>query len=300
MAARTHVPDDLAEAVARALREDLGDGDKTAAVLRAECTASARIISGDSGMLCGQPWFDEVFRQLDPAVSVHWSLPEGGHMRAGQRVCLLEGPARALLSGERTALNFLQTLSAVATTCQRYADRIKGTRARILDTRETLPGLRSAQKYAVRIGGCENHRHGLFDAILIQANHIAAAGSIAAAADLARCLYPKAPIEIEVQNLDQMEQALHARAERVLLSGFPSHLLARAAHMAARHRRFNLGDVRLEASGDIDLSNVRDVADAGVDFISVARLTKDIQAIPMTMRFDKGTGPASAEADWER
>lgn len=279
------VPPDVAETVARILHEDRADSPKAYAIVPATCRLQAHVVGLETAVLCGRPWFDQIFRQLDATVSVRWSANDGDHMHAGQHLCSLEGDARALLSGERAAMNFLQTLSAVASTSQRYADRIKGTRACILDTSKTLPGLRTAQRYAVRIGGCGHHCHEPFNGVAIHSGLVLATGSIEAAVANARRLYPDLPIAIEVHDLEQMQEALQIRVERVLLNDLPSHLLVRAAHLAARHRRFNLGDVCLEAGGDIDLSNVRDVADAGVDFIAVARLTQDVRATAMSMRF---------------
>lgn len=281
----SEAPENIDEVVARALAEDVGDGDRTAALVAPDRTGQADVICRETAVIAGAPWFDAVFRQIDPAVGVDWLVADGDTVRPDQRLCRLAGPARALLTGERTALNFLQTLSGTATSCQRFADRIKGTTARILDTRKTLPGLRSAQKYAVRCGGCHNHRKGLYDGILIKENHIMAAGSIGAAVETARHLYPGMAIEVEVENLTEVEAALAARADILLLDNFESHLLARAVNMATRHRRMNLGDIKLEASGDISLSNVRTVADTGVDYISIGSLTKHVTAVDLSMRF---------------
>lgn len=283
-----HTPppaEDIRDIVARALREDIGDGDRTAALIAKDALARAQLVCRDTAVIAGRPWFDEVFRQLSPDVSVHWEVEDGDAVRPNQCLCQLSGPARALLTGERTALNLLQTLSAAATSCRRFADRIKGTHARILDTRKTIPGLRSAQKYAVLCGGCDNHRHGLYDGILIKENHIMAAGSIAVAVETARRMYPDMAIEVEVENLAEVDEALAARADILLLDNFASHLLARAVHKGDHHRRMNLGDVKLEASGDIDLSNVRTVADTGVDYISIGGLTKHVTAVDLSMRF---------------
>jgi nicotinate-nucleotide pyrophosphorylase (carboxylating) len=268
----------VAEDVARALAEDLGDGDRTAALIPPETQFETRVISRESAVLCGGPWFTETFRQLDPAVRVTWQAGEAEIIRRDQEVCRLTGPARAILSGERTALNFLQTLSGTATQARRYVAAVAGTGAIILDTRKTLPGLRVAQKYAVRCGGARNHRIGLFDAILVKENHIAAAGSIAAAVRQALALYPGLLLEVEVETLEQLEQACQAGARRALLDNFKLKTLRAAVE------RYG-GRIELEASGGIDLDSVRAVAETGVDFISTGALTKSVQATDFSMRF---------------
>lgn len=268
--------------VSRALAEDLGDGDRTAALIPPETQLETRVISRETAVLCGGPWFTETFRQLDPAVRVSWQAGEADNIHRDQEVCRLTGPARAILSGERTALNFLQTLSGTATQARRYVDAVAGTGtgtgAIILDTRKTLPGLRLAQKYAVRCGGARNHRIGLFDAILIKENHIAAAGSIAAAVRQALALYPGLLLEVEVETLEQLEQACQAGARRALLDNFNLKTLRAAVE------RYT-GRIELEASGGIDLESVRAVAETGVDFISTGALTKSVQATDYSMRF---------------
>ena len=268
----------VAEDVARALVEDLGDGDRTASLLPAESTLDTRVISREAAILCGRDWFDETFRQLDRAVRVDWAAGDGERIAAGQEVCRMSGPARPLLSGERTALNFLQTLSATATQTRRYVDAVAGSGAVILDTRKTLPGLRLAQKYAVRCGGARNHRVGLFDAILIKENHIAAAGSITAAVHAAAQRFPDLLLEVEVETLEQLAEACSAGARRALLDNFSLAQLEQAV------QRFK-GRIDLEASGGIDLDNVSAVAATGVDFISTGEITKNVRAIDFSMRF---------------
>lgn len=277
-------PGDIAETVRLALAEDIGDGDRNAAIIDEHAKATAQVVAKEPGVLAGIAWFDEVFAQLDGQVNTTWHVQDGEALRVGQVLCDLSGPTRALLTGERTALNFLQLLSGVATSTKRYVERVKGTRASILDTRKTLPGLRSAQKYAVLCGGGKNHRFGLFDAILIKENHIAAAGSITAAVNMARTQNPDLPIQVEVENLTELDEALEVDVESVLLDNFESHILARAVNMARREKRRNRELVQVEASGDINLTNVRDVADNEVDRISIGGLTKHITAIDLSLR----------------
>ncbi|WP_333845090.1 carboxylating nicotinate-nucleotide diphosphorylase [Pelomicrobium sp.] len=267
----------VARDVARALEEDLGPGDLTAQLLPQDMMARARLICRDHAVLAGAPWFEACFRQLDPTVEIQWNVPEGGALSPGIEVCLLQGQARALLSAERPALNFLQTLSGVATATRRCVEAVAGTRARILDTRKTLPGLRFAQKYAVRLGGGVNHRMGLYDAILIKENHIAVAGGVREALAAARRVDPSVPIQIEVENLVQLEEALAAGARLILLDNFPLDALREAVRLTA-------GRAELEASGGICLENVRAIAEAGVDRISIGSLTKDVKAIDFSLR----------------
>ncbi len=269
----------IADDVRRALAEDLGAGDVTAALLSAEGSSAATVITREDAVLCGTAWFDAVFAQLDATVRISWLEQDGDAIQAGQELCRLCGPTRALLSGERSALNFLQTLSATATATHRYVAAIAGTGAQILDTRKTIPGLRAAQKYAVRCGGGRNHRMGLYDAILIKENHIAAAGSIERAISSARQLSPDLSIEVEVENLEQLQQALAAHADSILLDNFALDDLPAAVTLSA-------GRAKLEASGGITLDNVRDIASTGVDFISVGSLTKHIQAVDLSMRVE--------------
>ena len=264
--------------VARALAEDVGSGDLTADLLSAEGQGKASVIVREAAVLCGQAWFDEVYRQVDPRVRVEWLAADGDAVEAGQTLCRLQGPVRALFTGERSALNFLQLLSGTATTARRYVEAVAGTKARILDTRKTIPGLRLAQKYAVRCGGASNHRLGLYDAILIKENHIYAAGSIRNALEAARRLHPNVPTEIEVENLEQLEEALAAGARQILLDNFDLAELRQA--VAITNSR-----ATLEASGNIGLDNLRQVAETGVDFISIGSLTKHVRAIDLSMRF---------------
>lgn len=280
----TALASQLRDGVRAALAEDIGSGDLTAALLPPAQAAAATVVSREDAVLCGQPWFDEVFRQLDAAVVVRWLAAEGSQVRAGERLCELSGPSRALLTGERTALNFLQTLSAVATVTRQYVAAIAGTQAQILDTRKTLPGLRYAQKYAVRTGGGTNHRIGLFDAILIKENHVIAAGGITAAIAAARALEAGVPVQVEVETLPEAEEALMAGADRLLLDDITLPDMREAVALRDRIAP----RVTLEASGGIDLRTVRAVAGTGVDFISTGSLTKNIRAIDLSMRFSTG------------
>lgn len=277
---------DLAAAIAKnvrdALAEDVGPGDLTAGLIDDAARRGARIVTREGMRLAGRPWAEAAFRQLDERVSIAWQADDGDRLAAGDTLCELEGPARTLLCGERTALNFLQLLSATATVTAMFVAAVDGTPARILDTRKTLPGLRLAQKYAVRCGGGANHRIGLFDAILIKENHIESAGGIAAAIAAARKLYPERPIEIEVENLSGMREALGARAERLLLDNFPLDQMQRAVTL---NRTEGDPPAELEASGGISLDTVRAIAETGVDYISVGALTKNVTAIDLSMRF---------------
>jgi len=268
--------------VSDGLAEDLGAGDLTAALVNPTATAEATIVARESMVQAGRPWVDEVYRQLDTRIAIDWTAADGDTVAAGATVAFLRGPARPLLSGERTALNFLQMLSSTATTTARFVEAVSGTRAKILDTRKTIPGLRLAQKYAVRCGGGVNHRIGLFDAILIKENHILGAGSIEAAVAEARRLHPGVPVEIEVESIDELRQALHARAERLLLDNFSVDQLREAV---AVNRKEGDSPALLEASGNLSLSTVRTVAETGVNFISIGALTKNIDAIDLSMRF---------------
>lgn len=266
----------IANQVRTALEEDVGSGDLTALLVPSR-RARAVLRTREDGVLCGREWFDEVFAQLDPAVRVTWQTQDGERVAAGGALCEVEGPARALLTGERTAINFLQTLSGTATLARRYADAVAHTRARVLDTRKTVPGLRLAQKYAVRCGGCANHRVGLYDGVLIKENHIAAAGSIAVALAQATELAAGRMVEIEVETLAQLEEALAAGAPRVLLDNFaPADLRQAVAQTAGR--------ALLEASGGITLANASLYAETGVDFLSVGELTKSVRALDLSLR----------------
>ncbi len=265
--------------VQSALAEDIGSGDITAALVPAGATAEARVITREACVLSGAAYFEEVFRLLDASVSVEWTRKDGECLAANDAVCTLHGPARALLTGERTALNFLQTLSGTATATAHFAAALEGTHTRLLDTRKTLPGLRLAQKYAVRCGGGHNHRIGLFDAYLIKENHIAAAGSITQAIEQARALSPGKPVEVEVETLAQLDEALQARADIVMLDNFDDETIRLAV---AR----NSGRAKLEASGNVDLDRLAKLAQLGVDYVSVGALTKHVRAIDLSMRFN--------------
>lgn len=262
-----------------ALSEDIGQGDLTADLIPAGQQSHAQLISRQDCCLCGQDWFNSVFQQLDANINIEWYFNDGDSVTANSVICKLYGPARALLTGERTAINFLQTLSATATISRRYAEAVAGLPVSVLDTRKTLPGLRLAQKYAVQCGGCDNHRFGLYDAILIKENHINAADSIDAAVKLARQLHPDVRIEVEVENLDELRQALAAQADIIMLDNFPLPQMIEAVAMTQK-------TALLEASGNINLENIRQIAATGVDRISIGALTKDIAAIDLSMRFD--------------
>ena len=262
--------------VARALAEDIGSGDVTAALLP-DVPAHGYVIAKEAAVIAGRPWFDACFRALDADVGIDWRVAEGDHVAANTVVCTLAGRSRALLSGERCALNFLQTLSGTATCTAEYVAALAGTRTRVLDTRKTLPGLRLAQKYAVRVGGGVNHRIGLYDALMLKENHIHAAGSIAAAASLARTRYPDLPLIIEVENLAELEQALATNCSRILVDDFSLDDLHEAV------RRAN-GRVPLEVSGGVELSRLREIAETGVDFVSVGALTKHVHAVDFSLR----------------
>ena len=264
--------------VRKALSEDVGSGDLTAGLIPADRTSNGYILCRDAAILCGRDWVDEVFRQLDPSIAIQWKFRDGDAVCENDIVCELDGNSRALLTGERTALNFLQTLSATATLAGLYSEAINGTRSRILDTRKTLPGLRQAQKYAVTCGGGHNHRMGLYDAILIKENHVAAAGSVSAALAQANALAaPGIDVEIEVENLTELTEALDAGAKHILLDNFAVDDIVTAVQMNRRR-------AILEASGGITLANVRDIARTGVDFISIGELTKNVIAIDFSMR----------------
>ncbi len=264
--------------VALALVEDIGGGDLTAALIPESTLAEATVISRENAVLCGAAWFDAVFQQLDPRISIGWQAADGDRIAPDQLLCTLRGPARPLLTGERTALNFLQLLSGVATLARRFADEVAGSGATILDTRKTLPGLRLAQKYAVRCGGCQNHRIGLFDAVLIKENHIMAAGSIHNAIVAARQRHPGVTVEVEVESLAELQEALVARPDIVMLDNFDVAAMVEAVKIA-KHQ------VKLEASGNVNFNTVRQIAATGVDYISIGGLTKDVRAVDLSMRF---------------
>ncbi|NOR19249.1 MAG: carboxylating nicotinate-nucleotide diphosphorylase [Xanthomonadales bacterium] len=270
--------DTLLHSVREALSEDIGSGDITADLIPEDQSAQATVFSREPAVVCGMAWFNAVFAELDSRILIDWAVRDGTRIQANQKLCTLSGPARGILTGERTALNFLQTLSATATQARRYADAVSGLPVKILDTRKTIPGLRRAQKYAVRVGGCDNHRTGLYDGILIKENHIAAAGSIRLAVQNARTASPDIDIEIEVENESQIREALRAGADRLLLDNFSTEALTRAVQMTA-------GQITLEASGGITLDNLRETALTGINYISIGALTKNIHAIDLSMVF---------------
>ena len=266
--------------VRRALKEDIADGDITAQLISVEQVSNATVITRESATICGTFWFDEVFRQLDSTgVQIEWLVKDGDRVQANDLLCRLKGPSRILLTGERTALNFLQLLSGISTRCQTYADLVQGINVKVRDTRKTIPGLRMAEKYAVTQGGCWNHRLGLYDAFLIKENHIAACdGSIAKVIARAREIAPTKPIEIEVENLQQLEEALQHDVQMILLDNMNLDEMKEAV-------KINRGRVKLEASGGVNHTNLRAVAETGVDLIAIGTLTKDIKAIDLSMRF---------------
>ncbi len=271
-------PDIVALDVARALAEDVGSGDVSAQLIPADRKAHARIVSRETGVLSGSEWADAAFRRVSPAVHVEWAVDDGDSLFPEQSLCLISGPARAMLTAERVALNFLQTLSATATVTRQYVDAVKGTGAVILDTRKTLPGLRHAQKKAVVDGGGMNHRMGLHDMVMLKENHIQAAGSITEAVRAAGVVARDLPLEVEVENLEQMEEALAAGVQRLLLDNFDPPLLREAVHL-------NAGRAKLESSGNVTLETIREVAETGVDYISIGALTKHVRAVDLSMRF---------------
>ena len=276
------LPSDLSAQVSAALREDVGSGDVTAALVPAEQQVRGRVIARETGVICGSVWVDETFRQLDPRVRVRWRVRDGERVAPDAIVFEIEGPARAVLTGERTALNFLQTLSGTASAARRFVDAVAGTGCRILDTRKTLPGLRTAQKYAVRCGGADNHRMGLYDMVLVKENHIAAAGSMAAAVANARRLTPGLQVEVDVESLGELEQALAAAADIVMLDEFSldDMLVAVRTNAAHAHR------AKLEASGSVTLETVREIAATGVDYVSVGSITKHVRALDLSLRLE--------------
>jgi len=268
----------VTENVRTALAEDIGSGDLTAALIPVDAMARAVVISREEAVICGRPWVDEVFNQLDQRVEIDWRVKEGENVVPDQELFHLSGSARALLTGERTALNFLQTLSATATEARRYADAVTGLAVKILDTRKTIPGLREAQKYAVSCGGCFNHRRGLYDAVLIKENHILAAGSITAAVTKVRPYAQGKPVEVEVENLAELSEALAAEADIVMLDNFSLAQISEAVAM-------NQDQAKLEVSGNVSLDGLRRLAETGVDYISTGALTKHVRAVDLSMRF---------------
>ncbi|MGB7933422.1 MAG: carboxylating nicotinate-nucleotide diphosphorylase [Gammaproteobacteria bacterium] len=268
----------MLRSVREALSEDIGTGDITAALIPEHKMATATVISREAAVLCGMAWFNAVFSELDTGITVNWTMRDGDVLRPGQSLCTLHGAAAMILTGERTALNFLQTLSGTATLARQYAEAVNGLAVKVLDTRKTIPGLRQAQKYAVRVGGCHNHRVGLYDGILIKENHIASAGSIQHAVQAARRANPGIPIEVEVENEAQITEALTAEANILLLDNFTTVALLKAVQQVGRR-------AKLEASGGITLENIRDFAQTGVDYISIGALTKNLYSIDLSMRF---------------
>lgn len=270
--------EDMISSVSAALAEDIKDGDITAGLIPEAEQAQAHIITREDCTVAGLPWVEEVFRQLDPSVQVTLHTKDGDRVAANTRLFSLKGNARSLLTGERTALNFLQLLSGTATACQRYADLVSGTGIKILDTRKTIPGLRSAQKYAVTQGGCHNHRIGLYDAFLIKENHIAACGGIQQAISTARRQAPGKPVEVEVENLLELQEALDAGADIIMLDNFSLEDMRTAVAI-------NNGQAKLEASGNVNSQTLRPIAETGVDYVSIGALTKDCKAVDLSMRF---------------
>jgi nicotinate-nucleotide pyrophosphorylase (carboxylating) len=268
---------DIPASVARALSEDIGSGDITAMLIPADKQATAAVICREAAVICGRAWVDEVFRQLDPTTQIEWHIAEGDLVSPEQRLFTLQGNARVLLTGERAALNFLQTLSATATLARQYADLAAGTDVKILDTRKTIPGLRLAQKYAVTVGGCHNHRIGLYDAFLIKENHIAACGGIAQAVSQARTIAADKLIEVEVESVEELHQALDAKVDVVMLDNFsPADIAALAA--------IDFGDTKIEVSGNITAETVQQYISSAVNYISSGSLTKHIKAVDLSMR----------------
>ncbi|GMR01432.1 MAG: carboxylating nicotinate-nucleotide diphosphorylase [Gammaproteobacteria bacterium] len=269
----------IEENVFNALKEDIGEGDITAELIPHDNISLATVISREPCVFCGLDWFEETYRQIDEEILIDWCVDDGDSIEADQIICTISGSSQNIVTGERTALNFVQTLSATATVSARYATEVAGTDTRVLDTRKTIPGLRMAQKYAVSCGGCENHRLGLFDAFLIKENHINACDGIQNAVNEARFHNPDLKVEVEVENTDELQQAVDAGADRVLLDNFDIKTLKQAVKICR-------GKIISEASGNINIDNINDVAKTGVDYISTGALTKDIKAIDLSMRFD--------------
>ncbi len=272
----TVLPTDIADVVELSLTEDVGAGDITTELVPEEKILSAYVISREQGVFCGRPWVDEIFRQFDSSVRLNWKTEDGARIVDGQKILQLSGSARSILTAERTALNFLQTLSAVATVSHHYASLVSHTQVKLLDTRKTLPNLRTAQKYAVSVGGCYNHRMGLYDAFLIKENHIAACGSIEFAVDRAKQLHSDKLIEIEVRNLDELQQAIRSQADTIMLDNFDIEQIMKAIAI-------NDGRSKLEVSGSIDEYTLVSIAETGVDYISIGALTKNCQAIDLSL-----------------
>ncbi|GLQ73833.1 carboxylating nicotinate-nucleotide diphosphorylase [Vibrio penaeicida] len=280
---KQQLPLEITRAVEDTLKEDLGGtldpaADITAALIPEEATNTATIITREHGIFCGQAWADEVFKQLGGEVKIEWHVQDGDKVEPNQTLCTLSGPARALLTGERNAMNFIQTLSGCATLVAEYAEKLQGTDCRLLDTRKTIPGLRSALKYAVACGGGFNHRIGVFDAYLIKENHIVACGGIRKAIETAKTLNPGKPVEVETENLDELKEAIEAGADIVMLDNFSTDMMREAV-------KINAGKAALENSGNVTLETIREYADTGVDYISVGALTKHLKAMDLSMRF---------------
>ena len=269
--------DEILSNVHSALLEDIGSGDITAALIPKEAVGNARVITREDGVICGRRWVDAVFAEVDSAVELEWAVEDGQFVAANTELFTARGPARSLLTAERAALNFLQLLSGTASVCNQYASIVAGTGVRLLDTRKTIPGLRKAQKYAVSCGGCHNHRIGLYDAFLIKENHINACGGIAAAVDTARKHAPDKPVEVEVESLDELREALDARCDRVMLDNFSLSKLREAVAL-------NNGQLELEASGNVTEASLLAIAETGVDYISIGALTKDCKALDLSLR----------------
>lgn len=269
----------IEENVFNALKEDIGEGDITAELIPHDNISLATVISREACVFCGLDWFEETYRQIDEEILIDWCIDDGEKIEAGDIICTLSGSSQNIVTGERTALNFVQMLSATASLSEKYAAQVSDFETKILDTRKTIPGLRIAQKYAVSCGGCENHRLGLFDAFLIKENHINASDGISNAISEARFHNPELNVEVEVENIDELQQAIDAGADRVLLDNFEIETLAQAVKLCS-------GKIISEASGNITFDNIREVAKTGVDFISTGALTKNIKAIDLSMRFD--------------
>ncbi len=274
------LPENITAQVKRALTEDIGTGDVTADLIPEENTSTAKVVCRDDAILVGVAWFNEVFHQIDETVDINWNFKDGDHVKANEILCTLSGNSRSILSGERAALNFTQTLSATATQTNRYVKLIAHTKTKVLDTRKTIPNMRDAQKYAVLCGGGKNHRIGLYDMILIKENHIMAAGSITAAVAQAKQLHPKIRVEVETENLEEFREASKAGADVIMLDDFDLKTMRIAVDE-------NAGKIDLEASGGVNLDTILAIAETGVDFISVGQITKDINAVDLSMRFDK-------------
>lgn len=272
------LPADIVSTISNALREDIGTGDITAELIDSQAQATAKIYFREAAIVCGTPWANEVVQQIDSSIDVQWHIEEGASANRDECVATLSGSARSLLTAERSMLNFLQTLSGTATISHQYAALVSHTQVKLLDTRKTIPGLRTAQKYAVTVGGCHNHRIGLYDAFLIKENHINACGSIVAAVQRARQLHADKPVEVEVETLDQLDEALNANADIIMLDNFAIDTMGQAV-------AFNAGKAKLEASGGINKDTLIPIAETGVDFISIGALTKDCRAIDLSMLF---------------